>query len=54
MSVWIICDANPDCDNHLELATSDFKVADLGLGIPHGWTGTPWDAHCPLHPDVPF
>lgn len=47
MAVWIICDT-PDCDNHHEAGPS--------LRLPHGWKGTPWNAHCPdhAHLHVPF
>lgn len=48
MSVWIICDANPNCDQHF--------VAGPSLRLPTGWTGTPWNAWCPDHAaqHIPF
>lgn len=55
MSVWIICDGDPDCDNHTEL--DSIGAHDLCLEhMPDGWAGTPTNAHCPdhTHLHVPF
>lgn len=52
MSVWIICDADPDCDNHAEPNPELIRTGRL----PTGWTGTLTNAHCPdhAHLHVPF
>ena len=52
MSVWIICDGDPDCDNlgHPRLTHNLLEPVLL----PDGWTGTLTNAHCPQHPDIPF